>query len=132
MVPLSRWMSKWLSTPVTPRTARIAEISPIDLFPDTLPHLLAPLLDPATQLPEAIHYGLARSIVDGREYFSRRLLKRTLEGVILAIGVTILSWLTKKLMVGTNAPLIATPVNQSNALVFSIAQLTFTLIIKMK
>lgn len=63
----------------------MARLSPIDLFPVTLPDLLAPLVDPASRLPEAIHYGLARSIVDGREYFSGSLLGRNLEALESAV-----------------------------------------------
>ncbi len=61
-------------------------IAPLYLFPEAVADLLGPLVVPETAVAEAARYGLARSIADGREWFSEKLLRRNLaalEGEVL-------------------------------------------------
>jgi hypothetical protein len=52
--------------------------SPIRLHPELVPALLLPLVDGPNRTIEALHYGLGRSIDDGREYLSLSLLEKNL------------------------------------------------------
>jgi hypothetical protein len=56
----------------------VESIAPLYIFPEAAGDLLAPLVAPETALAEAVRYGLARSIADGREWFSEKVLRRNI------------------------------------------------------
>ncbi len=59
----------------------LESIAPLHLFPEAAADLLDPLVAPETALAEAVRYGVARSIADGREWFSEKILRRNLDAL---------------------------------------------------